>query len=72
MGKMVELKHSIRARILAILAMMGVSYLLLLAMFEITADATHRHMDRVSSTLFPATMQLQQASVSFEQLKKQY
>ena len=72
MGKIVELKHSIRARILAILAMMGVSYLLLLAMFEITADATHRHMDRVSSTLFPATMQLQQASVSFEQLKKQY
>ena len=72
MGKIVEMKHSIRARILAILAMMGVSYLLLLAMFEITADATHRHMDRVSSTLFPATMQLQQASVSFEQLKKQY
>jgi methyl-accepting chemotaxis protein len=65
-----KMKHGIGARILAILALMGVSYLLLLAMVEFTAEATHRHMDRVSAVLFPATLQLQLAEASFEQLKK--
>jgi methyl-accepting chemotaxis protein len=66
------MKHSIRARILAILAMMGASCLLLLAMVEFTAAATHGHMDRLSSTVFPAAMQLVQTEASFEQMKKRY
>jgi methyl-accepting chemotaxis protein len=66
----VKTKDSIRLRILAILAMMGLSSLLTLAIVEYTATATHQHMDRVSSTLFPASLQLQQAEASFEQLKK--
>ena len=66
----VKTKDSIRLRILAILALMGLSSLLTLAIVEYTATATHQHMDRVSSTLFPATLQLQQAEASFEELKK--
>ena len=67
-----QMKHSIRARILAIFALMGVSCALLLAMVEFTAAATSQHMDHVSSTLIPAAMQLVQAEASFEQMKKRY
>jgi methyl-accepting chemotaxis protein len=66
------MKHSIRVRILVILGMLAVGYLLLLAMMQFTAGATRRHMDRMSSTLFPATLQLQKAQVSFDQLEKRY
>jgi methyl-accepting chemotaxis protein len=66
------MKHSIRARILAILGMLGMNYLLLLAMVQLTAGAIHRHMERVSSTLFPASLQLQKAETSFDQLEKRY
>jgi methyl-accepting chemotaxis protein len=64
------IKDSIRLRILAILAMVGVSSVLLLAVVEYTADATHLHMNKLSSNLFPAAMQLVQAEAAFEQLKK--
>jgi len=63
-------KDSIRLRILAILAMVGVSSVLMLAVVEFTADATRQHMNKVSSSLFPAAMQLVQAEAAFEQLKK--
>ncbi len=66
----IKIKDSIRLRILAILAMVGLSSLLMLAIVEYTATTTHQHMDRVSSTLFPATLQLQQAEASFADLKK--
>ena len=72
MSQTMKMKHSIRTRILAILGMIGLSYLLLLAMMQFTAVATRRHMDRMSSTLFPATLQLQKAQVSFDQLEKRY
>jgi methyl-accepting chemotaxis protein len=39
---------------------------------QFTAGATHHHMAQVSTTLFPATLQLQQAEASFEQLQKRY
>lgn len=67
-----KMKHSIRARILAIFGMMGLSYMLLLAMMQITASATQQHMDHVSVTLFPAALQLQKTQVAFEQLEKRY
>src|ERR1017187_9042518 len=67
-----NMKDSIRARILAILGLMGLSYVLLLAVVELTATATTRHMDRVSNTLIPGAMQMVQAEASFEQMKKRY
>src|ERR1700735_4427126 len=65
-----KLKDSIRLRILAILAMVGVSSVLTLAVVEFTADATHRHMVKLSTSLIPAAMQLVQAEAAFEQVKK--
>ena len=62
-----KMKHSIRTRIFAIMAMMAVSYLLLLATVQFTAGTTHRHMERISSTLFPAAVQVQKAELSFQQ-----
>lgn len=72
MATTIKMKHGIRARILGILAMMGLSYLLLLAIVEFTAGATHRHMEHVSSALFPATLQLQQIEASFQQVERRY
>jgi len=63
---------SIKVRILGILGVLAVGYLLLLAVVQITAAATHRHLDQVSSTWFPAALQLQEAEASFEQLRKSY
>ena len=67
-----KMKHSIRTRIFAIMAMMAVSYLLLLATVQFTAGTTHRHMERISSTLFPAAVQVQKAELSFQQQQKRY
>jgi len=72
MASTIVVKHSIRTRILATLGIMGISYLALLAMIEFSAGATHRHTDRLSATLFPASLQLNQAEASYEQLKKRY
>lgn len=66
------MKHSIRARILAILGIMAVSYLLLLTTVQFTAGATHGHMERLSVTLFPAALQIQKAEISFQQQQKRY
>jgi len=66
------IKHSIRTRILATLGVMGVSYLALLAMIEFSSSATHQHIERVSSAIFPATLQLQQAETSYDHLEKRY
>ncbi|MDP9050149.1 MAG: methyl-accepting chemotaxis protein [Acidobacteriota bacterium] len=72
MTSRLQVRHSIRLRILAILATMTVSYVLLLAMVEFTASATSHHMDHLSSMLIPATMQLIQAENSFSETEKHY
>ncbi len=72
MPGLTQMNHSIRARILAILGLMAVSYLLVLGMVQLTAAATQRHMDRVSSTVFPATIQLQAAQTYFQLEQKRY
>jgi methyl-accepting chemotaxis protein len=72
MSTTATMRHSIRARILAILGMMAVSYLLLMMMVQVTASATQRHMNRVASTLFPAALQLQKAEAYFQQEQKRY
>ena len=69
-ARAIRVKDSIPARILATLVLMGGSSLLLLSMVEFTANATHRHMEELSSTLFPASMRLAQMEASFEQMKK--
>jgi len=42
----------------------------MLAVVEFSADATHRHIEKLSTSLIPAAMQLDQAEAAFEQLKK--
>jgi methyl-accepting chemotaxis protein len=64
--------ESIKARILGILGVLAVGYLLLLSSVQFTAQATHRHMQQVSSSLFPAALQMQQAETSFVQLNRRY
>ncbi len=63
---------SIRTLIFSILGMLGLSSLLLLAMVQITARATHKHVKYVASTVFPSALKLKEAEASFQQLKKHY
>ncbi len=63
---------SIKARILGILGVLAFGYLLLLAMVQFTAAATHRHIEEASGSLFPAALRLQEAEASFEHLQKRY
>ena len=67
-----QMKHSIRARILAILGMLAVGYLLLLAEEQIGARATRAHMDRMSTSVFPAALSVRDAEASFDQMTKRY
>jgi methyl-accepting chemotaxis protein len=62
----------IKTRILAILAVLGGGYLLLLAMVQLSANATHTRMSEISSSLFPAALKMQEAEASFERMKKHY
>jgi methyl-accepting chemotaxis protein len=62
----------IKTKILAILAVLGGGYLLLLAVVQISATATHSRMLEISSSLFPAALQIQEAETSFERMKKHY
>jgi methyl-accepting chemotaxis protein len=62
----------IKTRILAILAVLAGGYLLLLAMVQISAAATHSRMSLISSSLFPAALKMQEAEASFERMKKHY
>ena len=63
---------SIKARILGILGVLAVGYLLVLAVVQFTAAATHQHIDEVRASLFPAALQLQEAEAAFQQLQKRY
>jgi methyl-accepting chemotaxis protein len=65
-------KASIKARIMAILGILAFGYLLLLAMVQFTAAATHRHVGEVSASFFPAALRLQEAEASFERLQRAY
>lgn len=63
---------SIKARIIGTLGMLAVGYLLVLAVVQFTAAATHRHINAVSASLFPAALQLQEAEAAFHRLQKRY
>jgi methyl-accepting chemotaxis protein len=62
----------IKTRILGILAVMGGGYLLILAMVQISATATHGRMSEISASLFPAALKMQEAESAFERMKKHY
>jgi methyl-accepting chemotaxis protein len=63
---------SIKARILFILGILAFGYLLLLALVQFTAAATHEHIEQASTSLFPAALRLQEAKAAFEDLQKRY
>jgi len=63
---------SIKAKILGILGVLCTGYLLLLAMVQVTSSNTHKHLQQVSASLFPAALKMQDAEASFERLKKRY
>lgn len=63
---------SIKARILLILGLLAFGYLLLLALVQFTAAATHEHINQASTSLFPAALRLKEAKTSFEDLQKRY
>jgi len=70
-GKMFGNKM-IKASILSTLAVLAGGYLLLLAMVQISATATHHQMLEISSSQFPAALKMQEAEASFERMKKHY
>ena len=63
---------SIKARIIGILGMLAFGYLLVLAVVQLTAAATHSHVEQASASLFPAALRLQDAEASFQRLQKRY
>jgi methyl-accepting chemotaxis protein len=62
----------IKTRILGILAVLAGGYLLLVAMVQISATATHSRMSEISASLFPAALKMQEAETAFERMKKHY
>jgi methyl-accepting chemotaxis protein len=65
-------RHSIRTRILAVLGLVGASYLLLIAVMEFTSTATHTHGTLLSKVIYPASLQLLEAQSAAEQMRRQY
>jgi methyl-accepting chemotaxis protein len=63
---------TIKARTTAVLAILAGGYLLLFAMVQFTANATHSRMSLISSSLFPSAIKMQEAEASFERMKKHY
>jgi methyl-accepting chemotaxis protein len=62
----------IKTRILRILAVLASGYILLLAMVQFSASATHNRMSQISKSLFPAALKMQEAETAFERMKKHY
>src|ERR1700761_1382772 len=62
----------IKTWILGIVAVLGGGYLLILAVVNFSAAATHSRMSQISSSLFPAALRMQEAEASFERMKKHY
>jgi methyl-accepting chemotaxis protein len=62
----------IKTRILSTLAVLAGGYLLLLAMVQVSASATHSRMSEISASLFPAALKMQESEASFERMKKHY
>ena len=72
MTQALNMKHSIRTRILAIMIMLVGGYLVLLAQEQFSASTTRAHMDQISTSLFPAALRVRDAESSFDQMTKRY
>jgi methyl-accepting chemotaxis protein len=62
----------IKTWILGIVAVLGVGYLLMLAVVNYSATATHSRMSQISTALFPSALRMQEAESAFERMKKHY
>lgn len=62
----------IRTILLAVLAVLGGGYLLLLAIVHLSTTETHKRMSQISSSLFPAALRIEEAKSAFERMKKHY
>jgi methyl-accepting chemotaxis protein len=62
----------IKTTILGCMAVLAGGYLLLLVMVHFSASATHTRMIKISSSLFPAALKMQEAEAGFERMKKHY
>jgi len=62
----------IKTRILAVLAVLGTGYLVLLGVVQWTSTTTHSRMSHLSASVFPAAVRMQTAEASFERMKKHY
>jgi len=69
---MIFQEMKIKTRILAVLTLLGVGYLVLLGVVQLTANATHSRMSHISASLFPAALSMQDAAAAFERMKKHY
>jgi methyl-accepting chemotaxis protein len=62
----------IKTWILGIVAVLGVGYLLMLAVVNYSATATHSRMSQISTSLFPSALRMQDAESAFERMKNHY
>jgi methyl-accepting chemotaxis protein len=62
----------IRTILLAILAVLGGGYLLLLGIVYLSTTATHSRMSKISTSLFPAALRIEDSGAAFERMKKHY
>jgi len=63
---------SIKFRILVMLGGLAAGYFVLLAVVQVTSISTHRRIERVQTSLVPASTALAQAEGSFVRVKKEY
>jgi methyl-accepting chemotaxis protein len=62
----------IKTWILGIVAVLGLGYLIILAVVNYSATATHSRMSQISTSLFPSALRMQEAESAFERMKKHY
>src|ERR1035438_7548998 len=62
----------IKTWILGIVAVLGLGYLIILAVVNSSATATHSRMSQISTSLFPSALRMQEAESVFERMKKHY
>ncbi len=62
----------IRSILLTVLLVLGGGYVLLLGIVHLSTSATHKGMSRISSSLFPAALQIEDSKAAFERMKKHY
>jgi len=65
-------RMKVRTILLAVLGVLGAGYVLLLGAVHLSTTATHRRMSQISTSLFPAALQIEESKAAFERMKKHY